>query len=104
MRYIIFSHYKRANGQTDETVTVVKNLKTKDLQEGSIILDFKLQQVVKATVDKTPVEKNWDTIVGYYYPHYKAIMERMFTENGHMLPEAEESLPSDPVIDAAISG
>jgi hypothetical protein len=37
----------------------------------------------------TTIPKDWDQIVGYYYPFYPAIMERLFTENGHEVPQLE---------------
>ena len=33
--------------------------------------------------------KDWDTLVGYYYPFYTQIIERLFEENGHEMPKAE---------------
>jgi hypothetical protein len=29
--------------------------------------------------------KDWDTVVSYYYQHYAATIERLFQENGHAL-------------------
>jgi hypothetical protein len=29
--------------------------------------------------------KDWDTIVSYYYQHYSATIERLFQENGHAI-------------------
>ena len=41
MRYLILTYYKKANGQTDEVMTVTTRLKTSDIQTASVILDFK---------------------------------------------------------------
>jgi hypothetical protein len=35
--------------------------------------------------------KDWDTIVSYYYKHYAATIERLFEENGHALPAAQNT-------------
>jgi ribosomal protein S17E len=48
-----------------------------------VILDFKEQKVVLCSVSGITAKKDWNTIVGYYYPFYPAIMERLFKENGH---------------------
>jgi hypothetical protein len=87
MKYATVTYYKKANGQIDEALTVTNSLKNRDIQSASIILDFKNQVVVKATLDGSSVPRDWDTIVAYYYEHYKATFERLFVENGHVLPE-----------------
>lgn len=89
MRFLIISYFQKPNGQMDETLSVVKNLKLREVQTGSVILDFKKLQVVKATIGGENVPKDWDTIVAYYYEHYKATIERMFIENGYAAPIVE---------------
>lgn len=91
MRYLILTYYRKASGQIDEAMTVSKNLKTRDIQCASVILDFKLLRVDKCSVDGVVADKNWDRIVGYYYQHYPSIIERLFEENGHALPPNEKS-------------
>lgn len=55
----------------------------------NVILDFKDKKVVKCTMDGTVVPKDWDKVVGYYYKHYSATIERLFVENGHKLETSE---------------
>lgn len=101
MRYLTITYYHRANGQTDEALAVHKSIGMREIQTASIILDFKTQTVTKATISGDAVPKDWDTVVAYYYEHYKSTFERMFVENGHKLPEVEvadvpeEAEPSD---------
>ena len=85
MRYLILTYYKKASGQIDEVMAVAKNLKTRDLQTANVILDFKEQKVLRARVGDEAVPLDWDRIVGYYYQHYTATIERLFSENGHIL-------------------
>lgn len=85
MRYLILTYYYQANGKIDEGMTVSNNIKTKDWQTASVILDFKEQKVVKASMKDQAIPKDWDRIVGYYYQFYSSIMERLFTENGHAI-------------------
>lgn len=91
MRYLLLTFYKQASGKIDEAMVVSKNLKTKDWQTVNVILDFKEQKVLKSSVDGATATKDWDTIVGYYYPYYTQIIERLFVENGHELPKAEST-------------
>jgi len=83
VRYLLITYVTRPNGQIDEATAVVKNVKSRDLQTANVILDFKLQQVEKCTMNGVVVPKDWDRIVSYYYQHYANIIERLFTENGH---------------------
>lgn len=98
MRYLTLTYYKKPNGQIDETLSVINNIRIKDFQIASVILDFKKLEVLKATVEGNTIPKNWDAIIGYYYQHYAATIERMFRENGYEVVKPEvptESEPSD---------
>jgi hypothetical protein len=79
----MLTYYYQANGKIDEGMTVSNNVKRKDWQTASVILDFKECKVLKASLRDNTIPKDWDRIVGYYYPFYTNIMERLFTENGH---------------------
>lgn len=83
MRYLILTYYKKATGKIDEAMTLSRCLKQRDLQLANVILDFQSQVVLKCTMDGVVVPKDWDRIVAYYYQHYSATIERLFTENGH---------------------
>lgn len=83
MRYLILTYYRKATGQIDEVMAVSKNIKRRDLQTANVILDFRDQKVVLASMGGDQVPKDWDRIVAYYYQHYANIIERLFTENGH---------------------
>lgn len=83
MRYLMLTYFYQASGKIDEGMTVTTRVRTRDWQTASVILDFKEQKVLKASLRDTTIPKDWDRIVGYYYPFYPAIMERLMTENGH---------------------
>ena len=90
MRYLMLTYFYQPNGKIDEGMTVATRVKTKDWQTASVILDFKELKVLKASLSDTSIPKDWERIVGYYYPYYPAIMERLLQENGHSLPAVEE--------------
>ena len=98
MRYLIITYYKKANGQIDESTAVARNLKMRDHQTASVILDFKKLQVVKAQLGGDSVPKDFDRIVEYYMQHYENIIRRLFEENGYEIelkkPEQEQHDPS----------
>ena len=83
MRYLLITYYLKPDGKIDESTTVAKNLKPKDIQTCSVILDFKKLQVVKAQMNGVSVPKDFDKIVEYYIQHYESIIKRLFAENGY---------------------
>jgi hypothetical protein len=87
MRYLLLTYYTKPSGQIDEVVTVARKIRTRDWQTANVILDFQDLKVLTASVKGMTATRDWDTIVGYYYKHYSATIERMFVENGHELPK-----------------
>lgn len=99
MRYLILTYYRKPTGQIDEVMAVSKNLKRRDLQTANVILDFRDQKVVLASMDGKSVPKDWDRVVSYYYQFYASTIERLFQENGHELniqapPTQDETAPA----------
>lgn len=85
----MLTYYTKANGKIDESMIVSTKIRTRDWQMTNVILDFKELKVIKASVRDNTIPKDWDRIIGYYYPFYTNIMERLFQENGHELPKEE---------------
>jgi hypothetical protein len=85
MRYLLLTYYTKPSGQIDEVMTIATRLKRRDLQMTNVILDFKEQKVLQCSVGGITANKDWDTIVSYYYQHYAATIERLFQENGHAI-------------------
>jgi len=83
MRYLLLSYYQKANGQIDEVVAVSKNLKSRDYQTCSVILDFKQLKVVQASMNGQVVPKDFNKIAEYYYQFHKNTIDRLFAENGY---------------------
>lgn len=85
MRYLLLTYITKPSGQIDEVMAVSKKIKPRDWQTCNVILDFKEQKVLLASVKGMTATRDWDTIVSYYYKHYAATIERLFEENGHPL-------------------
>ena len=94
MRYLLLTYITRPTGKIDEVMTISRRLKTRDWQMTNVILDFKQQQVLLCSVGGITANKDWDTIVSYYYKHYGATIERLFQENGHDLPQVDQTVAS----------
>ena len=89
MRYLTLTYYTKADGKIDEAMAVSKNIRTRDLQTASVILDFKKLQVVKCSMNGVQVPRDWDRIVTYYHQHYASTIERLFAENGYEVVKPE---------------
>ena len=96
MRYLIITYYKKANGQIDEAMAVSKNLRARDIQTATVILDFKKLEVTKASMGGLNVPKNFDNIVSYYMQHYENIITRLFNENGYEVNLDKNEEPTEP--------
>lgn len=83
MRYLILTYYRKPTGQIDESMTVAKNLKKRDIQTANVILDFKELRVVQASMGGTSVPRDFKRIVEYYMQHYESTIKRLFAENGY---------------------
>ena len=91
MRYLIITYYRKATGQIDETAAAARNLKMRDHQTASVILDFKKLSVIKAQLNGTSAPKDFNRIVEYYMQHYENIIRRLFEENGYEIDYREKS-------------
>jgi hypothetical protein len=89
MRYLLLTYYTKPSGKIDEVMHLSKKLRRKDWQMTNVILDFQDQKVLLCSVNGISANKDWDTIVSYYYQHYPATIERLFQDNGHDLPQSE---------------
>ena len=96
MRYLIITYYKKANGQIDESTALARNLKMRDHQTASVILDFKKLAVVKANLNGETVPKDFNKIVEYYMQHYENIIRRLFEENGYEIELKKPEEQHDP--------
>ena len=96
MRYLLLTYYKKPNGQIDEITAVSRNLKKRDIQTCSVILDFRTLTVVKCSMDGQVVPRDWDRIVSYYNQYYENIIERLLQENGYEIVKPEETSEVQP--------
>jgi hypothetical protein len=90
MRYFILTYYKKADGKIDESAEVSKRVRPKDYQTANVILDFKDLSVLQCRMGDVQVPKDWERVLGYYYQHYPAIIERLLKENGYEIEKVEQ--------------
>ena len=92
MRYLVLTYYKKPDGKIDESMSVVKRLKPRDITTANVILDFKELKVVQASMGGTAVPRDFNRIVEYYYQYYEKTIQRLFNENGY---EVEFNSPKE---------
>jgi len=95
MRYFLVKYLKRPNGQMDEEVSVTRNLKMRDVQSSAVILDFKTQKVLQASMQGVTIPKDWERILGYYYQFYQSTIDRICRENGLIIKKQEPNEKND---------
>jgi hypothetical protein len=77
LRYFLITFKKKAGGQIDEEASVVKNLRTSDIQTCNIILDFKENSVDRCMIDGKKMDTDWNTITEYYRKVYPTIIQNL---------------------------
>lgn len=92
MRYMLITYFRKADGKIDEVMAVSKNVKTKDIQTCSVILDFKKLEVVKCTLEGQNLPKDWDKIITYFYQYYESTITRLLKENGYEIKKEEKPM------------
>jgi hypothetical protein len=75
MRYFLLTYVKRPDGKIDEQAQVARRLRSRDWQNCSVILDFKDQRVLMASVDGNTIPHDWDRLYSYYEPYYREIFQ-----------------------------
>jgi hypothetical protein len=83
---MIITYMQRAVGrrrelQQDEVVEVANRVKPRDLDRGSVILDFQNRAVIKASVGDQTAPRDFQRIRDYYYQHYQDLIDQL--ENQH---------------------
>lgn len=77
MRYFLITFKKKVGGQIDEEASVVKNLRSSDIQTCNIILDFKERNVDRCMIEGKVMDTDWNTITEYYKKVYPAIIQNL---------------------------
>lgn len=84
MRYFIVKYLRRPDGRTDELTSISRNLRDKDVQTASVIMDFKTQTVLQAQLGGRVIDHDWDRIHDYYHQHYSESFQRLHAYHGRV--------------------
>lgn len=85
------TYYRKPDGRLDESVMVLRSLKTRDICQCSVIVDFKNKKVLKASVEGNSVPLVFDTIIAYYLQHYQQLINDLAQHYGFSIRTEESS-------------
>jgi hypothetical protein len=77
MRYLCITYVRKPGGQIDEQVTFTKEIKTRDLQQHNVIIDYSLQKVVKCVIEGKMVPTSFEIMHDYYKKIYPNVVEQL---------------------------
>ena len=81
MRYFTITFIRRPTGQIDESTQTLNKLRTKDITEANVILDFKDKKILKCRMTEGNLPVDWDTVVAYYEKFYAEVFKQLLDFN-----------------------
>ena len=80
MRYLLINFLRKRAGQIDEMVSVTKRVRTSDMENANVILDFADKKVVKCLIEGKPHDADFDKMRDYYARIYPKLVEQLERE------------------------
>jgi len=80
MRYLMISFLRKRAGQIDEMVSVTKRVRTSDMNNANVILDFADKKVVKCIIEGKVHDTTFDKMRDYYVRVYPKLVEQLERE------------------------
>ena len=80
MRYLIITFLRRRGGQIDEMVATGKRVRTSDLENANVILDFADKKIIKCLIEGKPHDADFDKMRDYYNRVYPNLIEQLERE------------------------
>jgi hypothetical protein len=82
MRYLLVSFLRKRAGQIDEMVSVTKRVRTSDMENTNVILDFADKKVVKCLIEGKEHDTTFDKMRDYYNRVYPNLVGQLEKEAG----------------------
>lgn len=80
MRYLLISFLRKRAGQIDEMVSVSKRVRTSDMTNANVILDFADKKVVKCIIEGKNHDTTFEKMRDYYVKIYPNLVEQLERE------------------------
>lgn len=91
MRYLLISFFRKTGGQIDEFMSVAKTIKTSDIQNSNIIMDFSLRKIEKCIIEGKPHDTTFDQLLKYYRSIYPQMIDRLEKESPRYVDHAKKT-------------
>jgi hypothetical protein len=80
MRYLLISYLRKLNGQIDEMVNVSKRVRTSDINNANVILDFADRKIEKCVIEGKQHDSTFEQMRDYYFKVYPQLVEQLERE------------------------
>lgn len=80
MRYLLVNFLRKRAGQIDEMVSVTKRVRTSDMNNANVIIDFADKKVVKCVIEGKDHDTTFDKMRDYYSRIYPNLVEQLERE------------------------
>jgi hypothetical protein len=80
VRYLLISYLRKMNGQIDEMVNVSKRVRTSDINNANVILDFAEKKIDKCVIEGKQHDSTFDQMRDYYFKVYPQLVEQLEKE------------------------
>jgi hypothetical protein len=80
MRYLLISFWRKKAGQIDEVVSVSKRVRTSDMENSNVILDFADKKILKCVIEGKTHDSTFDKMREYYVRIYPNLVEQLERE------------------------
>lgn len=80
MRYLLISFLRKRAGQIDEMVSVSKRVRTSDMTNANVILDFADKKVIKCIIEGQNHDTTFEKMRDYYNRIYPNLIEQLERE------------------------
>jgi len=80
MRYLMISFLRKIGGQIDEAVSTTKRVRTSDMNNANIIMDFADKKVLKCVIEGKNHDTTFEKMRDYYAKVYPQLIEQLERE------------------------
>ena len=80
MRYLLISFLRKVGGQIDEMVSVSKRVRTSDMNNCNVIMDFADKKVIKSVIEGKEHDSDFDKLRDYYARVYPKLVDQLEKE------------------------
>jgi hypothetical protein len=89
MRYLLVTFYRKPGGQIDEEARFVKRVRTSDIAQSNIIMDYGVRKIDKCVIEGKIVPKSFDELNEYYKKIYPTMVAQLEKEGPTLAKQRE---------------